>query len=227
MAGVKIIGGDLKRRKVGTLPRGVLLRPILARIKKSLFDILKNHIAHAYFLDLFAGSGAVGLEALSRGAKKVVFVDSNPVCQKWIQKTLEKIYQGTTLRVATRRGEYCSGHHGQARGILRCENPSLSLMHGRAEIHCRNVLSGLGWLNEKFDLVFSGAPYVNAEKRPLYFVQDLLEIIRRDGVLKDDGWFIAQHHKKETFQMPNDWNFFRQERYGDSVLSFFCYVGIR
>ena len=92
-------------------------------------------------------------------------------------------------------------------------------------MHCADVLSGLGWLPEKFDLVFSGAPYKDAQKRPLSFIQTLLEMVARDRILCKGGWFIAQHHSKETFKTPGVWNFFRQEHYGDSFLSFFENVG--
>src|SRR3989344_350062 len=91
MKGTSIIGGNLKRQRMGSVPKGLQTRPILARIKKSLFDILKTRIEGARFLDLFAGSGSVGMEALSRGAGKVVFVDANAYCAKWIEKTLSKI----------------------------------------------------------------------------------------------------------------------------------------
>ena len=54
-----------------------LLRPTTERVKESVFSILNNYLEGVKFLDLFAGTGAVGIEALSRGAKKVVFVESD------------------------------------------------------------------------------------------------------------------------------------------------------
>lgn len=190
--GATIIAGEFKREKLGRVPSDLPVRPILARIKKSLFDILKIRIADSVFLDLFAGSGSVGLEAMSRGAKKVVFVEMNPACQRWIQKTLSKLSAG----------------HGPEFG-------------GRAQVVRADVMSGLAWLNDRFDLIFCGAPYVDQHKKALFFVEPVLEMILRDGIVQKGGWFIAQHHHKETFKTPEGWNFFRQERYGDTMLSFF------
>lgn len=70
-------GGTLRSRRLPNVPKhGV--RPTPARVKESLFAILGDRIDDAVVLDLFAGSGALGFEALSRGARSVTFVESNP-----------------------------------------------------------------------------------------------------------------------------------------------------
>jgi 16S rRNA (guanine966-N2)-methyltransferase len=71
---MKIIAGAGKGRRLKA-PSGPRTRPTGGRVKQSLFDMLAARIPGCRFLDLFAGSGAVGLEALSRGAAEVVFVD--------------------------------------------------------------------------------------------------------------------------------------------------------
>lgn len=71
---IRIGGGALNRKAVGPAPGGGT-RPLLARIKKSLFDILSPDLAAARVLDAFAGTGAFGLEALSRGAASAVLVE--------------------------------------------------------------------------------------------------------------------------------------------------------
>jgi 16S rRNA (guanine966-N2)-methyltransferase len=71
---VRIISGSAKGRRLVSVP-GKGTRPITDRVKGSLFNILGSDIEGATFLDLFAGTGSVGLEALSRGASHVVFVD--------------------------------------------------------------------------------------------------------------------------------------------------------
>lgn len=88
---MRLIGGSAKRRHIKSVPFSLGVRPILARIKKSLFDILARRIGDANFLDLYAGSGAVGLEALSRGARQVVFVERNPVCVSAIRQNLSQL----------------------------------------------------------------------------------------------------------------------------------------
>ena len=66
---LKVLGGSERGRILKTLPHDDLsIRPMLGRMKKSVFDIIQFRIKGAYFLDLFAGVGSVGIEALSRGA---------------------------------------------------------------------------------------------------------------------------------------------------------------
>ena len=72
---MRIITGSRRGRKLKTLP-GDAVRPTPDRVKEALFNILQFDLEDRVFLDLFAGSGQIGLEALSRGAKRAVFVDS-------------------------------------------------------------------------------------------------------------------------------------------------------
>ena len=69
-----IIAGRLKKHKLVT-PSGQTTRPTLGKVRQTLFNICQHEIEGATFLDLFAGSGAIGLEALSRGAKQATFVE--------------------------------------------------------------------------------------------------------------------------------------------------------
>ena len=73
----RIIGGAGKGRRLEA-PRGLATRPTASRVRQTLFDILAPRIAGCRFLDAFAGSGGVGLEALSRGAAHVVLVERSP-----------------------------------------------------------------------------------------------------------------------------------------------------
>ncbi len=70
---LRIIGGSFKGRLIKA-PEGAGTRPTSSRVREAAFDILSPGIAGARFLDLYAGSGAVGIEALSRGASFSVFV---------------------------------------------------------------------------------------------------------------------------------------------------------
>jgi len=80
-ASLRIIGGAWRRR-VLTFPDADGLRPTMDRVRETAFNWLQPHLHNAYCLDLFAGSGALGLEALSRGAAHVQFIDHTaPVCQ--------------------------------------------------------------------------------------------------------------------------------------------------
>lgn len=76
MAGLRILGGAARGRRLkGESLPGV--RPTSSRVREALFDVLGGRVPGCAFLDLFAGSGAVGLEALSRGAARAVFVESS------------------------------------------------------------------------------------------------------------------------------------------------------
>jgi len=73
---MRVIAGAAKGRKLKTPFAASGLRPTSDKVREAVFDIIGPDIVDARFLDLFCGTGAVGIEALSRGAKSVVFVDS-------------------------------------------------------------------------------------------------------------------------------------------------------
>jgi len=84
---MKITGGTLKGRKIRTC-KNEFTRPLLSRLRKSLFDIIGEAILGVTFLDLYAGSGAVGIEALSRGAKEAVFIEKDTLAVKTIEENI-------------------------------------------------------------------------------------------------------------------------------------------
>lgn len=85
---MRVISGSAKGRKLIAVP-GEGTRPILDRIKVPLFDMLRPRLAGMTVLDLFAGTGQVGIEALSQGAKHCVFIDLNPKAISTIKHNLE------------------------------------------------------------------------------------------------------------------------------------------
>ncbi len=89
---MKITGGKFKGQKLYTPPtKEFSIRPLRSRIRKALFDIIGHNLEGWCILDLFAGTGALGIEALSRGANYVIFVDFSPLSLKIIHKNLEKL----------------------------------------------------------------------------------------------------------------------------------------
>lgn len=84
---MRIIGGTLKKKKLGPVPAGGV-RPTADRVRESIFNILAPLVRNAVVLDLFAGTGAMGIEALSRGAARAVFVDRHRASQAAIRKNL-------------------------------------------------------------------------------------------------------------------------------------------
>lgn len=86
----RIIAGSAKGRRVETPPR-VELRPTTDRVRESLFSILMPRLAGASFLDLYAGTGLNGFEALSRGAARAVFADNHPDVVKHLEGTAARL----------------------------------------------------------------------------------------------------------------------------------------
>ncbi len=86
---MKIISGKYKGQKLNY--NKLTTRPTINRIKESIFSIIQLKIENAKVLDLFAGSGSLGIEALSRGAKECVFVEKDPQACKVLLKNLKKL----------------------------------------------------------------------------------------------------------------------------------------
>jgi 16S rRNA (guanine966-N2)-methyltransferase len=87
MSGLRVIGGQAKGRKLFMVPGGGT-RPITDRVKESLFNLLGPEIEGSSFLDLFAGTGSVGIEALSRHAAAVTFIERERRAEETIQRNL-------------------------------------------------------------------------------------------------------------------------------------------
>ena len=87
---VRVIAGSLRGRRLATLP-GDTVRPTSDRAREALFDILGQRVQGARFLDLCAGTGAVGIEALSRGAAEVVLVESDRRAADLVRANLQRL----------------------------------------------------------------------------------------------------------------------------------------
>ncbi|HLG42340.1 MAG TPA: RsmD family RNA methyltransferase [Planctomycetota bacterium] len=96
--GVTIIAGSARGRPLVTVP-GLETRVATSMLRTSLFDILRLRLEGAAVLDLFAGIGSFGLEALSRGAARATFVERNPACLRAIRENLAKLgFEGAVIR---------------------------------------------------------------------------------------------------------------------------------
>ncbi len=96
--GLRVIAGAARGRRLKRVP-GQTTRPITDRAKESLFNILGADIDQASVLDLFAGTGSVGIEALSRGAARAVFVESDRQAVRTIEDNLRSTGLGDRARV--------------------------------------------------------------------------------------------------------------------------------
>ena len=95
---IRISGGAAKGRKIGVKKAFTRktgqdeLRPTSSKVREALFDILRNELPGSSFLDLYAGTGGVGIEAMSRGAAGVVFVESNTIRADVIRQILGRLH---------------------------------------------------------------------------------------------------------------------------------------
>lgn len=105
---MRVIAGSFRSRTLEA-PRGLATRPTSDRLRETLFNVLAPRMEGARFVDLYAGSGAVGIEALSRGAVEVVFVERAAAALKVLRGNLERLGIREGFRIAS----------GSAAGFLR------------------------------------------------------------------------------------------------------------
>src|SRR5579871_6116728 len=87
---MRVIGGEFRSRRLKSLP-GLATRPTPDRLRETLFDVLAPRIQNVVFLDAYAGTGAVGIEALSRGARRCIFVEKNRAAADVIRENLHAL----------------------------------------------------------------------------------------------------------------------------------------
>jgi 16S rRNA (guanine966-N2)-methyltransferase len=95
---VRIIAGELRGRRID-VPRGVELRPTYDRVRESVFSTIAELLPGAQVLDLFAGTGSLGIESVSRGAAGAVFVERDPRVVAHLRGALEELGVGDRCRV--------------------------------------------------------------------------------------------------------------------------------
>lgn len=184
------MAGDSRGRRFKSVSKDLPVKPISARIKKSVFDILRPRLGGAKFLDLYAGTGSVGLEALSRGAEFAFFVDYDKRCLAVIDANLAAL--GLQARGRTGQGD-----------ILQ----DLSWVGYRAGV-------------SQFDLIYLGPPYRTPEDKPLSYSTPSLARVIEAGLPAPDALVMVQHHVKEEVSVPAGWERFRREKYGDTFVDF-------
>ena len=98
---MRIIGGQYKRRRLQSPPPNTITRPIPDRVKEAIFNMLRGHFEGIAVLDLFAGTGAIGLEAVSRGASDCVFVEKDRKVVRTLQANIDDLGCADRCRVIT------------------------------------------------------------------------------------------------------------------------------
>lgn len=98
---MRVIAGEFRSRRLKTLP-GRALRPTSDRLRETLFDVIGEEVVGKVFLDTYAGSGAVGIEALSRGAARAIFIESNGRAVAVLQENIRSLGLEARSRVVQR-----------------------------------------------------------------------------------------------------------------------------
>ena len=120
---VRVVGGAFGGRRLDC-PEGLSVRPMTARIKNAVFNILYGRVEGARVLDLYAGSGGLGVEALSRGAGAAVFVERDPVHAKFLRQNLEKIgIEARVLEVENQAALRTLAPEGMAFDLILADPP--------------------------------------------------------------------------------------------------------
>ena len=189
---MRIIAGTARGRRIFSVSKNLPVKPISDRIKQSLFDILRPRITCAMMLDLFAGTGNVSLEALSRGALRTVMLDREPACIKNIHRNLEHL--GFAERAKVIRGD-----------VLK----PLDFLLAYSD-------------NEGYDIIFMGPPYRDINNKMLALSEPALKNVAEARLLAPSGIIVLQTHKTEEFAVPDTLEIYRVEKYGDTLVHFLC-----
>jgi 16S rRNA (guanine966-N2)-methyltransferase len=160
-----IIAGTKKHHKIAT-PKGKQTRPTSERLREALFNICQAYIDNARFLDLFAGSGAMGLEALSRGAGFCSFIDISRESLRCIQENIiklefenhTKVFSGDVFTQLKRLAK-----HGEQFDIIYADPPYGLPVQSKGESLCYSDLV-LKIIDETNLLTPSGMFFIEEEQ---------------------------------------------------------------
>ena len=165
------ISSGLYKGRVLRGGKSPLIRPTMSKIKLTFFDILQHDIKEKIFLDGFAGSGNIGIEALSRGAEYVVFIDDLPEAARAIQHNAEKIGIASdffrVIRGDFNRSIISLGKDGFQFDLIYLDPPYAMLEYANPlkVIHKRNVLKKDGMIVlEKPTQVRFATPYFTLKR---------------------------------------------------------------
>lgn len=188
---MRIISGKGKGKRLTALS-SKKTRPILDRVKESLFNILGDSILDSVVLDLFAGTGSLGIEALSRGAKRCLFVDNSTNAVRVIKKNLRDtgfLKKTVVLKInAFRLAEFLKNKH--IRFDLMLVAPPYKLL----DTDCR-------------------------ERKRIFSLLD--ECVSRE-IVNEKGVIVLQHHKKQMVSQESfkQLKVIDERRYGTTQLTF-------
>ena len=188
---MRITGGAFCGRAI-VVPRTDAIRPTQDRVRAALFNILSTAVAGSDFLDLFAGTGAVGLEAWSRGAGAVAWVERSPRSLRTLEANLAKCF-------------------GEA-----WAPPALRLFRADVGAWLKRPALPPGSVS----IVFADPPYVEREGEP-DGMSALLAAVRDSGLLAPVSFFVAEQRAGTPLPACEGFDLLRDRRYGRTQLSLF------
>ena len=173
-----------------------LVRPTADRVKESVFSILQGRIVDANFLDLCAGTGSMGIEALSRGAKHVTFLERDSRCIEIIERNLH------TCDLLT---ESDAPYHLLRRDVVK----GITYLCKRSTV---------------FEIIYFDPPYGTDLAGGSRLYTTCLPLLAKGSLLCTGGVLLVEHAKRVV--LPDEVGSLRrsrQARYGDTVISFYEY----
>lgn len=200
---MRVIAGTYRSRPL-IAPRGMATRPTSDRLRETLFNVLAPHIEGAHFADLYAGTGAVGIEALSRGAAHITFVES-------------AVSAVATLRANLAALKIGSGFHLEERSVpLVLRNLALR------NLAARNAVGGNEARHDPhFTIVYLDPPWEEASA----YTQSLNLLGKSAASLLDpEAIVIAEHARRGSATLADTYGVLHRYRLleqGDAALSFY------
>ena len=200
---MRIIAGMYGSRRLEG-PTGLSTRPTSDRLRETLFNVLAPRIngvsagGGVSFLDLYAGSGAVGLEALSRGAARVTFVERSPAALKVLRRNLERL--------------------GIESGIAVREQSVAAFLRAAAKASAKSNHEGVANPG-RYEVVYLDPPYDAAQE----YAATLGMLGEAPGILAPGALVIAEHRRKQSLEdLYGSLKRARLLEQGDAALSFYA-----
>ena len=204
---LRIIGGQWRGRKLN-FADGEGLRPTMDRVRETLFNWLQSDIAGARCLDLFAGSGALGLEALSRYAGEVVMIDKNPRAIQMIAQNLELLGVNNARLMQMDAGDFLR-REAEGSSLQTAEGSLCSSLQATAEGSSLQTAEGSPPPKKTFDIVFLDPPF---NQQLVAVFCDLLD--KADCLSEQAIIYIEIEKKTKLPQLPDNWTIIKEKKAG-------------
>lgn len=183
---IYIIAGQYRRQKLLS-PKGPQTRPTASRLREALFNICQHQIDGASFLDIFAGSGAMGFEALSRGAQLAVFIDSHPESITCIRSNAAQLKVEGQIQIF--RGDAFA-----MLDLLEKKEKKFDLIYADPPYNAQYSDKIIKWMDTHQLLTPGGLLFVEEDSRSEPQLDDLTRLILKDS--RRFGQAILQKYQK-------------------------------